>query len=157
MGLLTDLLGLQGSPSGSTGGFNFSSVLAPGSVDPVFLQAVKILETLGPSSNPEDPRHYYDYRSALEGGAKLAIDPASQELHWPSEYKQYGHPTYANKFDPSASPGIGPTTDPNDDFADFLEKLMQGYQEYRQSDFGTGADGLGLDDASLLGLGLGLF
>ena len=152
MGLLTDLLGLQGSPSGSTGGFNFSSALAPGSTDPAFLQAVKILETLGLNSNPADPRHYYDYRSALDGGAKLGIDPASQELHWPSEYKMFGHPTYANKYNPAALPGAGPMTDTNDTMADFLEKLLQMYRGTDHED--AAATGLGLEDGGAL---FGLF
>jgi hypothetical protein len=150
MGLLTDLLGLDtGLPAG-TGGFGFSSVLSPGSTDPAFLDAVRILETLGLNSNPEDPRHYYDYKSALSGGAKLAIDPASQELHWPSEYKMFGHPTYANKYNPAALPGAGPVTDQNDDMADFLEKLLQ---MYRVTDHDAAATGLGLEeDGALFGL-----
>lgn len=37
--------------------------------------------------NPDDPRHFYDYRKAYEAGA---IPNSSG--HWPSKYKLQGHP-----------------------------------------------------------------
>lgn len=128
MGLLTDLIGINENPLGGSGGFDFSSVLSPGSTDPAFAEMVKLLEALGLNSNPNEPRHYYDYESALAGGAKLGIDPASGGLHWPSEFKTFGHPTYANKFDPSAPVTPGPMTDPNDSIEDFIAKLAGMYR-----------------------------
>ena len=37
--------------------------------------------------NPDDPRHFYDYRRAYEAGASPGPDG-----HWPSEFKLQGHP-----------------------------------------------------------------
>lgn len=42
---------------------------------------------LGLNPNPDDPRHFYDYRAAFRAGAK----PDSTG-HWPSTYKREGHP-----------------------------------------------------------------
>jgi hypothetical protein len=41
-------------------------------------------------NNPEDPRHFYDYRAAYEAGAT-----PDKKGHWPSEYKDDLHP---NRF-----------------------------------------------------------
>lgn len=46
----------------------------------------------GLNPNPDDPRHYYDYRAAYMAGAEPQIDPADGLLHWPSEFKLEGHP-----------------------------------------------------------------
>jgi hypothetical protein len=43
------------------------------------------------SPNPDDPRHMYDYRSAYRAGA-VPMPDAQGEFHWPSEFKQEGHP-----------------------------------------------------------------
>ena len=46
--------------------------------------------------NPNDWRHYYDYRKAFKGGVKgPALDKKSGEWHWPSKYKHDLHP---NRF-----------------------------------------------------------
>lgn len=48
-------------------------------------------QALGLDPNPDDPRHYYDYRAAWARGA----EPAPSEdgsWHWPSEFKREGHP-----------------------------------------------------------------
>ena len=37
--------------------------------------------------NPDDPRHFYDYRAAFETGAM-----PNAEGHWPSQFKKEGHP-----------------------------------------------------------------
>jgi len=42
---------------------------------------------LGLNLNPDDPKHYYDYRAAFAAGAK-----PDKSGHWPSEYKLPGHP-----------------------------------------------------------------
>ena len=42
------------------------------------------------SPDPDDPRHYYDYRSAYEGGAGL-----DERKHLPSKFKHDLHP---NRF-----------------------------------------------------------
>lgn len=41
----------------------------------------------GLNPNPDDPRHFYDYRGAFLGGAEPDVFG-----HWPSEYKREGHP-----------------------------------------------------------------
>ncbi len=38
--------------------------------------------------NPDDPRHFYDYRGAWKAGAK-----PDERGHLPDEWKQEGHPT----------------------------------------------------------------
>jgi hypothetical protein len=57
--------------------------------------------------NPDDPRHYYDYRAAYRAGAEperyvasatgsgqMMPDRAMERapLHWTSEFKREGHP-----------------------------------------------------------------
>lgn len=42
---------------------------------------------LGLNPNPDDPRHFYDYRAAFRAGAR----PDAQG-HWPSQFKREGHP-----------------------------------------------------------------
>ena len=37
--------------------------------------------------NPDDPRHFYDYRAAYKAGAK-----PDASGHWPSKFKREGHP-----------------------------------------------------------------
>lgn len=44
---------------------------------------------LGLNPDPDDPRHYYDYRAAFKAGAEPTEESG---WHWPSEYKQEGHP-----------------------------------------------------------------
>lgn len=47
----------------------------------------KRAKKLGLSANPDDPKHYYDYRAAYEAG----VEP-DESGHWPSKYKKEGHP-----------------------------------------------------------------
>ena len=49
-----------------------------------------IAEKSNLSPDPDDPRHYYDYRAAFEAGAKL-----DESKHLPSEFKHDLHP---NRF-----------------------------------------------------------
>ena len=49
-----------------------------------------IAEKSNLSPDPDDPRHYYDYRAAYESGASL-----DEKKHLPSEFKHYLHP---NRF-----------------------------------------------------------
>jgi hypothetical protein len=42
---------------------------------------------LGLDANPDDPRHFYDYRAAYRAGDEPAADG-----HWPSTHKKVGHP-----------------------------------------------------------------
>ena len=44
-------------------------------------------KTLGLNPNPDDPRHFYDYRAAYQAGAEPVSDG-----HWPSQFKLEGHP-----------------------------------------------------------------
>lgn len=44
-------------------------------------------QRLNLSTDPDDPRHFYDYRAAFRAGAT----PDSQG-HWPSRFKLEGHP-----------------------------------------------------------------
>jgi len=48
----------------------------------------------GINPNPDDPRHYYDYRSAFLANATPSISYLSKnpEWHWPSIFKIKGHP-----------------------------------------------------------------
>ena len=38
--------------------------------------------------NPDDPKHYYDYRAAHKAG----VNPDPKSGHWPSQFKKVGHP-----------------------------------------------------------------
>lgn len=42
---------------------------------------------LGINPDPDNPRHFYDWRAAYQAGAA----PDSQG-HWPSQFKREGHP-----------------------------------------------------------------
>ena len=42
---------------------------------------------LGLAPNPDDPQHFYDYRAAFKAGATPDVSG-----HWPSQFKQEGHP-----------------------------------------------------------------
>ena len=42
--------------------------------------------------NPDDPRHFYDYRAAFRAGADAEVSPQDRLPHWPSEFKLEGHP-----------------------------------------------------------------
>ena len=61
---------------------------------------------LGLSPNPDDPLHYYDWRSAYRAGAQ-----PNAEGHWPSQFKLPGHPNLiVNGIDtrtgrPASTPG----------------------------------------------------
>jgi|TARA_Y100000310_G_C20277153_1_gene620818 hypothetical protein len=46
-----------------------------------------IAEESGLSRDPDDPRHYYDYRSAYEAGVNL-----DEDKHLPSRFKHDLHP-----------------------------------------------------------------
>ncbi len=49
----------------------------------------------GMSKNPDDPEHYYDYRGAWKGGAKLNKIKSGE--HMDSRFKLEGHPrTYVD-------------------------------------------------------------
>lgn len=43
----------------------------------------------GLAPDPDDPKHFYDYRGAFKAGAK-----PDKTGHWPSKFKKKGHPTY---------------------------------------------------------------
>lgn len=42
--------------------------------------------------DPDDPRHFYDYRKAWEEGASPSWQPEHQQYRWPDEYKKEGYP-----------------------------------------------------------------
>ena len=43
---------------------------------------------LGLNPNPDDPKHFYDYRAAFRAG----VEPDTKTKHWPSRFKLPGHP-----------------------------------------------------------------
>jgi hypothetical protein len=49
----------------------------------------KYAKKMGLSSNPDDPRHYYDYRKLYKEKGGFFPDKAG---HLPSKYKKEGHP-----------------------------------------------------------------
>ena len=48
----------------------------------------KHAKTLGLNADPDDPKHFYDYRAAFKAG----VEP-DDKGHWPDTYKLPGHPT----------------------------------------------------------------
>lgn len=46
----------------------------------------------GINKDPDDPKHFYDYRAAYDAGAFPTISPQDNKYHWPSEFKKEGHP-----------------------------------------------------------------
>jgi hypothetical protein len=46
-----------------------------------------VSDTTGLNPDPDDPKHFYDYRAAFLQGAE-----PNEEGHWPSEFKREGHP-----------------------------------------------------------------
>lgn len=60
-----------------------------------------IAQRVGLNLNPDDPRHFYDYRALFEalqkGDIKQAVDTQTQ--HFPSEFKRPGHPTLIREID----------------------------------------------------------
>lgn len=52
-------------------------------------------KTTGLSSDPDDPRHKYDYRSAYTAGAVPSVSEEDRAYHWPSQFKSDDHP---NRF-----------------------------------------------------------
>jgi hypothetical protein len=62
---------------------------------------------LGIDPNPDHPAHQYDYRGAFKAGAEPGFDPDSGELHWPSQWKDEGHPTrFKNGIDTRGGMGV---------------------------------------------------
>lgn len=51
----------------------------------------KVAEQLGINPNPDDPRHFYDYRGAFRQG----VNPDPVSGHFPDTYKLPGHPTFS--------------------------------------------------------------
>jgi len=47
-----------------------------------------VAKKTGLNPNPDDPRHFYDYRAAYEAG----VQGPDETGHWPSEFKKEGHP-----------------------------------------------------------------
>lgn len=50
---------------------------------------------IGLNPNPDDPRHFYDYRAAWKAGVSPQVNPEDQEYHWDSIFKSQWHP---NRF-----------------------------------------------------------
>jgi len=48
----------------------------------------KHAKQLGLNPDPDDPKHFYDYRAAFKAG----VEP-DEKGHWPDTYKLPGHPT----------------------------------------------------------------
>ena len=95
MGVL-DFLSAPLSPSGST------------EDDPGFSAwYAEVSNRSGVNPDPDDPRHYYDYRAAYEEGAEL-----DEDRHLPSRFKHDLHPNryiigkdleiYDSKYEKSA-------------------------------------------------------
>lgn len=46
----------------------------------------------GLNPNPDAPQHQYDYRGAFKAKKWPQLDPEDMRYHWPSEFKDPGHP-----------------------------------------------------------------
>jgi hypothetical protein len=46
----------------------------------------------GISLDPDDPKHYYDYRASYMHGQNPELDKESGEYHWQSKFKDDLHP-----------------------------------------------------------------
>jgi hypothetical protein len=46
----------------------------------------------GINPNPDDPKHFYDYRGAYQAGVSPSIDPTDGLYHWDSRFKTEEHP-----------------------------------------------------------------
>lgn len=44
------------------------------------------------NKNPDDPKHFYDYRSAYRAGASPTWQPEHQQFRWPDKFKVSGYP-----------------------------------------------------------------
>ena len=65
-----------------------SKPFSPGEDETDFLSWYsKLAEKSNINPDPDDPRHYYDYRAAYEAGAEL-----DERKHLPSEFKHDLHP-----------------------------------------------------------------
>jgi len=49
----------------------------------------------GVNPDPDDSRHYYDYRAAYKAGAEPKLSEKDNTYHWPSKFKSMNHP---NRF-----------------------------------------------------------
>ena len=52
-------------------------------------------DKIGLDPNPDDPRHFYDYRGAFKAGVEPEISPVDNKYHWSSKFKADAHP---NRF-----------------------------------------------------------
>ena len=58
--------------------------------------------------NPDDPRHFYDWRGAFKAGAL-----PDQSGHWPSQFKLEGHPNmFVGGIDTKTRMPLSALTDP---------------------------------------------
>jgi hypothetical protein len=57
-------------------------------------------DTTGLDPNPDDERHFYDYRAAFAAGEEPTFDESDGKYHWPSQHKADDHPNrYVNGMD----------------------------------------------------------
>jgi hypothetical protein len=79
----------------------------------------KWAEKTGINPDPDDPRHFYDYRAAYDAGDEPTL--GEDGYHWPSKHKREGHPnmvvdgvdtkTGAPSFGGGSSSGAGAGSD----------------------------------------------
>lgn len=92
---------------------------------------------LGLNPNPDDPKHYYDWRGAYLSGAE-----PDKEGHWPSKFKQEGHPNlYVDGRDTRVSElhdmyglGMGMDNDPSWRPSHSLGDQIKKQHSYEQED-----------------------
>jgi len=118
-----------------------------------FLKAYSIMATKwGLSSDPDDPKHFYDYRALYEETGKLEPDATG---HFPSKFKLEGHPNMiVDNINTKTGKSVGGTP---------RGKVVQGIEEpdYKFTDDPTWGtvlsqklkSGLGILQTNLLQLG----
>jgi hypothetical protein len=88
---ITELIKEKQQKTGSSFGGSWGvSDLVKEKEEESFQQVYKeVAAKLGLSSDPDDPKHYYDYRALYRDTGKLEPDETG---HFPSKYKKEGHP-----------------------------------------------------------------
>jgi len=80
----------------------------------------KIAGEHGLDPNPDDPKHFYDYRSAYKAGVRNT----DASGHFPSEYKLTGHPTYNLKDQPKTIYDIIAKSKSENDTRSLIEDVL---------------------------------
>jgi len=76
----------------------------------------------GINPDPDDPKHYYDYRASYMHGFNHEFDKESGEYHWPSKCKHDLHP---NRYIKQNGEWYDTKRDTSANTEDWLMQLMQ--------------------------------